>query len=289
MNVTPLVSVIVPCYNSGKTLSRTINSVLRQTWERIEIIIINDGSTDKFTIEQLDFFSTEPKITIYSQSNKGLSSARNRGISISNGEYILPLDSDDWLDNNAIKIMLDAYNKSNLNSIVFSDIKLEGERVGVKETFCNPFEQLFSNQLPYCMLFPKSVFNEIPGYDETLLFGLEDWDLNIRLLINKYNFVKVNKSIFHYQVDTSGMFQSVTSKRFGYIFNKIKQKNSDTYVIFNLLRVMKYSIKISSNRNLFLYLIQNSINNIFPVKLFNYVYYLINQIQSITSRRASKP
>jgi len=289
MNVTPLVSVIVPCYNSGKTLSRTINSVLRQTWERIEIIIINDGSTDKFTIEQLDFFSTEPKITIYSQSNKGLSSARNRGISISNGEYILPLDSDDWLDNNAIKIMLDAYNKSNLNSIVFSDIKLEGKRVGVKETFCNPFEQLFSNQLPYCMLFPKSVFNEIPGYDETLLFGLEDWDLNIRLLINKYNFVKVNKSIFHYQVDTSGMFQSVTSKRFGYIFNKIKQKNSDTYVIFNLLRVMKHSIKISSNRNLFLYLIQNSINNIFPVKLFNYVYYLINQIQSITSRRASKP
>jgi glycosyltransferase involved in cell wall biosynthesis len=289
MNVTPLVSVIVPCYNSGKTLSRTINSVIRQTWERIEIIIINDGSTDKFTIEQLDFFSTEPKITIYSQSNKGLSSARNRGISISNGEYILPLDSDDWLDNNAIKIMLDAYNKSNLNSIVFSDIKLEGKRVGVKETFCNPFEQLFSNQLPYCMLFPKSVFNEIPGYDETLLFGLEDWDLNIRLLINKYNFVKVNKSIFHYQVDTSGMFQSVTSKRFGYIFNKIKQKNSDTYVIFNLLRVMKHSIKIPSNRNLFLYLIQNSINNIFPVKLFNYVYYLINQIQSITSRRASKP
>jgi glycosyltransferase involved in cell wall biosynthesis len=289
MNVTPLVSVIVPCYNSGKTLSRTINSVIRQTWERIEIIIINDGSTDKFTIEQLDFFSTEPKITIYSQSNKGLSSARNRGISISNGEYIMPLDSDDWLDNNAIKIMLDAYNKSNLNSIVFSDIKLEGKRVGVKETFCNPFEQLFSNQLPYCMLFPKSVFNEIPGYDETLLFGLEDWDLNIRLLINKYNFVKVNKSIFHYQVDRSGMFQSVTSKRFGYIFNKIKQKNSYTYVIFNLLRVMKHSIKIPSNRNLFLYLIQNSINNILPVKLFNYVYYLINQIQCITLRRASKP
>ena len=289
MNGTPLVSIIIPCFNSGKTLSRTINSVIRQTWERIEIIIVNDGSTDRFTIEKLDFFSTVPKIIVHSQGNKGLSSARNLGISISNGEYILPLDSDDWLDNNAIELMLNAYNQNNLNSIIFSDIKFEGKRHGVKKTFCNPFEQLFSNQLPYCMLFPKSVFNEIPKYDESLLFGLEDWDLNIRLMINKYNFVKINKSIFHYWVDTKGMFQSVTSKKFGYIFTQIRQKNLDIYNIFSLLKIMKYSRKIPSNRNLLLYLIQNFIYSIIPVKLFNYVYYLINQIRPSLSRKVSIP
>ena len=92
MNGTPLVSVIVPCYNSGKTLSRTIDSVIRQTWKNIEIIIVNDGSIDRSTIELLGFLSTNPKITVHSQSNKGLASARNSGIRISKGEFILPLD-----------------------------------------------------------------------------------------------------------------------------------------------------------------------------------------------------
>jgi glycosyltransferase involved in cell wall biosynthesis len=279
MNGTPLVSVIVPCYNSGKTLSRTIDSVIRQTWENIEIIIINDGSTDRSTIELLGYLSTKPKIIVHSQSNKGLASARNSGIRISKGEFILPLDSDDWLDDNAIKLMLDSANQNNRNNIVFSNIKLEGEKVGVKETYCNPFEQLFSNQLPYCMLFPKSVFNEISGYDESFLFGLEDWDLNIRLFINKHNFMKVNKSIFHYWVDKRGMFQSVTSKKFGYIFTQIMQKNSDTYVVSNLLKLMKCSKKIPSHRNMFFYLIIYLIYSIFPMKLSNYLYYSINYVK----------
>jgi len=279
MNGTPLVSVIVPCYNSGNTLSRTIDSVTRQTWENIEIIIINDGSTDRSTIELLGYLSTKPKIIVHSQSNKGLASARNSGIRISKGEFILPLDSDDWLDDNAIKLMLDSANQNNRNSIVFSNIKLEGEKVGVKETYCNPFEQLFSNQLPYCMLFPKSVFNEISGYDESFLFGLEDWDLNIRLFINKHNFMKVNKSIFHYWVDTRGMFQSVTTKKFGYIFTQIMQKNSDTYVVSNLLKLMKCSKKIPSHRNMFFYLIIYLIYSIFPMKLSNYLYYSINYVK----------
>ncbi len=278
MNEIPLVSVIVPCYNSGNTLSRTIDSVVRQTWEKIELIIVNDGSTDKSTIELLDFFSTKPNITVHSQINKGLASARNNGIRISKGEFILPLDSDDWLDDNAIKIMVEKSQLINESSIVFSDIRLEGKRVGVKKTYCNPFEQLFSNQLPYCMLFPKTVINKINGYDENLIYGLEDWDLNIRLLMSKNNFIKINEPIFHYWVDDKGMFKSITSKKFGYIFTNIKQKYSDTYMIVNLLKIMKYSRDIPSNRSLFIYLILNFMYTIIPVKLFNYIYYLFIQI-----------
>lgn len=273
MSDIPLVSVIVPCYNSGDTLLRTVNSVFRQTWEKIELIIVNDGSTDKLTIELLDFFSMKPNIIVYSQINRGLASARNNGIRISKGEFILPLDSDDWLDDNAIKIMIDTYKLSKDQSIVFPNIKLEGKRVGLKKTYCNPFEQLFSNQLPYCMLFPKNIINKIEGYDENLNYGLEDWDLNIRLLINKNNFIKVNKPLFHYWVDSKGMFHSVTSKKFGYIFTQIRDKNPDTYTIVNLLKIMKNSRNIPSNRGLFIYLIQNFIYNCIPVKLFNYTYY----------------
>jgi glycosyltransferase involved in cell wall biosynthesis len=272
MNGTPLVSVIVPCYNSGKTLSRTIDSVISQTWENLEIIIINDGSTDTATIELLSILSTKPKITVHSQSNKGLASARNSGIRISKGNFILPLDADDWIDDNAIKLMLGAYNQDNRKSIVFSDIKLEGKRLGVKETYCNPFEQLFSNQLPYCMLFPRSVFDEVSGYDESLILGLEDWDLNLRLLRSGYKFTKNGNSYFHYTTAPSGMFRDITSKKFGLISKKIRNKFIDNYRIRNLYRTYKLSKEIPSKRYLPFYFAVNFVYEILPPIVINKIY-----------------
>lgn len=277
MSEIPLVSVVVPCYNSGITLSRTIDSVFKQTWENVELIIINDGSTDNSTIELVDFFSEMPNVTVHSQPNKGLASARNKGISISKGEYILPLDSDDWLDDNAIKIMVETERLMDESCIIFSDIQLEGGRVGVKETFCNPFEQLFSNQLPYCMLFPKNILNKVNGYDESLVYGLEDWDLNIRLLISKNKFIKINKPMFNYWVDNKGMFQSVTSKKFGNIFTSIKNKYPETYMFTNLFKMMKYSRSTPSKRSLCKYLALNYLLMIMPVYLLNYIYYSFMQ------------
>ena len=254
------------------TLSQTIDSVIRQTWENIEIIIINDGSTDKSTIELLGFLSTKLKIIVHSQSNKGLASARNSGIRISKGEFILPLDSDDWLDDNAIELMLNAYNQNNLKSIIFSDIKMEGKRVGIKETNCNPFEQLFSNQLPYCMLFPKSVFNEISGYDESLLFGLEDWDLNLRLLISGYKFTKNKIPYFHYTTAPSGMFRDITSKKFGLIYKKIRNKNIYNYKFKNLYKTYKLSKAIPSKRCISYYFAVNFVYKITPPIIINKMY-----------------
>jgi len=275
MSRDPLVSVIVPCYNSGKTLSRTIDSVIRQTWENFEILIIDDGSTDKSTIELLGYLSTKPKIIVHSQSNKGLASARNSGFRISKGEFILPLDSDDWLDDNAIKIMLDVYNQNNRNSIIFSNIKLEGEKNGVKKTYCNPFEQLFSNQLPYCMLFPKGVFNDITGYDESLLFGLEDWDLNLRLLISGYKFTKSDNAHFHYTTAPSGMFRDITSKNFGLIFNKIRNKYVYNYKFKNLYKTYKLSKEIPSKRYLSYYFAINFVFEIIPPSIINKIYLFV--------------
>jgi len=288
MNNQPLVSVIIPCYNSGKTISRAIESILIQTWKNLELIIVNDGSTDKSTIDLLNSFSANPDIKLYSQNNRGLAAARNSGIRISNGYFILPLDSDDWLDPNAIKIMVDIYGKSIPNSIVFSDIKLEGSRNQIKTTFSNPFEQMFSNQLPYCMLFPKEVLVSANGYDENLLYGLEDWDLNIRLLINGFNFVKINEPVFHYWVDSKGMFQSLTIKSFGNIFTQIRMKYSNSYKIPCLIKNMVNSKGIPSNRKLFFYIIQNGIYKMLPKRLFNSFFYLCIRLISLNRNSNSK-
>ena len=272
MNEIPLVSVIVPCYNSGNTLSRTIDSVVKQTWEKIELIIVNDGSTDKSTIELLDFFSTKPNITVYSQINKGLASARNNGIRISKGEFILPLDSDDWLDDNAIKIMVETSQLINESSIIFSDIQLEGKRSGVKKTYCNPFEQLFSNQLPYCMLFPEDIIKKINGYDENLINGLEDWDLNLRLIMFGHKLKKINKPLFHYTTAHSGMFWDKTSKDFGSIFKKIRNKHLTYYKFGNLYNTYKISKQIPSKRDITAYFLLDLIYKIAPAIVINKIY-----------------
>ena len=89
----PLVSVIITTYNHGCYLSKSIKSVLNQTYDNIEIIVIDDGSTDDTSEIIKDF----PKVVYHYQENGGLSNARNSGIDICRGEFVVFLDADDWL------------------------------------------------------------------------------------------------------------------------------------------------------------------------------------------------
>ena len=90
----PLISIIIPAYNAGDTIERCVKSALSQTYPSIEVIVVNDGSTDS-TAEILKRFEN---ITITSQKNKGVSAARNAGLKIASGEYLTFVDSDDYLD-----------------------------------------------------------------------------------------------------------------------------------------------------------------------------------------------
>ena len=172
------VSVIIPCYNSGNTLLRTVKSVEVQTFKDIEIIVVNDGSTDNSTLDILNKISK--KIKVINQENKGLSAARNRGIKDAKGEYILPLDSDDYLLPIFIERALEEFNNNDTNC-VYTNIFMFGEREGVLDRNYNYFVQLFNNQLPYCLFFKKIIWEKLEGYDETMKLGYEDWEFNIRM------------------------------------------------------------------------------------------------------------
>ncbi|MDK0703833.1 glycosyltransferase [Clostridium perfringens] len=118
-----LVSVIVPAYNSEKYLSACIESLLAQTYESIEIIIINDGSTDN-TMSICDFYEKSKDITvIHKKIGGGCSSARNTGLSIAKGDYITFCDSDDYMKINQIEVLVDNLEKmgSDLSSCSFSN------------------------------------------------------------------------------------------------------------------------------------------------------------------------
>ena len=101
----PLISVIVPAYNAEPYLEKCLDSILRQTYERLEIIVVDDGSTDKTRDIADAAAQTDSRIRVIHQENKGLGEARNAGLDIATGELIAFVDSDDWLELNAYEVM----------------------------------------------------------------------------------------------------------------------------------------------------------------------------------------
>ncbi len=112
MSTSPLVSIIVAVYNIQDYLAPCLSSILSQTYPNIEIIIINDGSTDKSLKILKGYQKKYPRIKIITQKNSGLSAVRNRGLKSANGEYICFIDGDDYLDPNYIKHLVSAITKS---------------------------------------------------------------------------------------------------------------------------------------------------------------------------------
>ncbi len=111
-----LASVIVPAYNAEKTIGRCIDSLLNQTFENIEIIIVDDGSTDGTELICSSF--CDERIRFVHQENGGVSSARNRGLEIAEGEYILFCDSDDWVEENFVECLCNEFDNSDIDLVV---------------------------------------------------------------------------------------------------------------------------------------------------------------------------
>ncbi|WP_455845537.1 glycosyltransferase family 2 protein [Pantoea agglomerans] len=129
MNEKPLFSLIIPVYNSQKTIKRTLLSVLKQTFSSYEVIVVNDGSSDS-TANILQEFSAYSKVTVIHQINAGVSAARNSGMQQARGEYVLFLDADDWVDDNFLMIFkqnLDAWPAESVDLMVGN---LNDNRVG---------------------------------------------------------------------------------------------------------------------------------------------------------------
>ena len=104
----PTISVIVPIYNTAAYLSRCIESLVNQTYSDLQIILIDDGSTDESSAIADDWQIKDPRIEVYHQLNQGQSAARNVGLQHARGEYIAFVDSDDYIDSNYFSTMLQA-------------------------------------------------------------------------------------------------------------------------------------------------------------------------------------
>ena len=142
----PAVSVIIPVYNVEKYLRECLDSVLAQTFPDLEIICVNDGSTDGSRTVLSEYVAKDDRIRIVDRENGGLSEARNSGASVATGKYIYFLDSDDWLEPNAMQKCFEISEKHHLDVFIF-DCKAEFESEDLHDCFAfkpsdTPYEEI---------------------------------------------------------------------------------------------------------------------------------------------------
>lgn len=124
----PVVSIVIPVYNSAPYLDSCLNSVVKQTYQSFEVIIINDGSTDNSEEIIKRYEKSDKRFKLFSQENHGLGYTRNKGIHLSKGKYIFFLDSDDLIPHNAIELLVNAIEKNNADYAVGKVVRFNNNR-----------------------------------------------------------------------------------------------------------------------------------------------------------------
>ena len=194
------VSVIMPCFNDGEYITESIESVLNQSYKNLELIIINDGSTDELTNNKLNNLS-HPQIKIFTTSNIGPSAARNFGISKSTGKYILPVDADDLIHSIYVEECVKQLEKNDNVGIVYCYAELFGEQTGRWDLPDYSFDKmLLDNIIFVTSMFRKKDWEIIGGFNENLVHGMEDYDFWLSILELEREVVQLKEIYFYYRI-----------------------------------------------------------------------------------------
>lgn len=224
-----LISVIVPCYNHAKYLVEALDSVFNQSISNWECIIIDDGSTDNTKEISNNWVSKDSRFQYWYIKNSGVVKARNYGISIAKGNYILPLDADDRISKDYMYLALKAFNKN--IKVVYS----KAEKFGYVNGFWHlkdfsHFNLAVGNIIFCSAFFRKSDWESIGGYDTNMQNGLEDWEFWINLLKKDGLAHQIDKVCFFYRVNKKSRNSSINYETKEELLNYISIKHSDFFV-----------------------------------------------------------
>jgi glycosyltransferase involved in cell wall biosynthesis len=226
-------SVIIPCYNLGPLLIKAVQSIEKQTLGDIEIIVVDDVSTDHETKKILKSMDSADGISvIYRNTNGGASAARNTGIKSAKSEFILCLDADDSIAETYLEKAYAIFIKDVKASIgiVAPYTKMTGERTGEwkpkKENATIPVA-LIASPIPNASCFRKAAWKTVGGYDENLR-GFEDWELWISILESGYT-IDILPEVMYFYYNRPGSKVKTSNKNASKIMSYIVEKHKDTY------------------------------------------------------------
>jgi glycosyltransferase involved in cell wall biosynthesis len=199
------ISVVIPCFNHGEFLPEAVASVTRLGWHDIELIVVDDGSTDERTRQEMDKLKAQG-IKVIRQENKGLSAARNAAIVASQGEYIFPLDADDRMRSGWIDRAIEILDSNPKVGVVYGDAAFFGIKTG---RWCpapfDPEQLLERNMLTASGLYRRLVWDQNGGYDERMLLGFEDWDFWVGAAERGWEFAYLPEVFFEYRKAAESM------------------------------------------------------------------------------------
>ncbi|MDP2208916.1 MAG: glycosyltransferase [Bacteroidota bacterium] len=247
----PKVSVIIPCYNYGRYLTDAVESVVQQTYQDFEIIIVNDGSTDEteYVAESLVKKYHNYRIVLINQENSGKPAiSRNIGIAASKGQYILCLDADDKIASTMIEECLKVLENNPKFYIAYTDrLDFDGVEEIVQAGDYNFDKLKYENHISYCAMYRREVWEQVGGYRSNVT-GCEDWDFWVAAGARGFKGYHISKPLFKYRRHDTGRFQN--SKRYmEFIKAQIILNNSEAYSQEKIEEAKSILLREDQNRN----------------------------------------
>lgn len=251
----PKISIIVPIYNMESYLERCLNSLLAQTFTDFEVIAVDDGSTDRSLEVLNNFAKKDNRICVVSKQNGGVSSARNKGVSVANGKYIGFVDPDDWIDRDMYESMYSVASKANIDIVMCSYMREFGTHskqkvynvpekvlyfeeevkeyitrrlVGpLNEEIANP-ELLDAWGTVWSKLYKAEIIkeNNILFHDLKEIGSNEDTLFNIEATYYSKSFIFINRPYYHYwrvnDASVTSVYKPELLHQFRTLYNKIE-------------------------------------------------------------------
>ena len=255
----PLISVIIPVYKVEKYLEKCVDSVINQTYDNLEIILVDDGSPDNCPKMCDEYAKKDKRIKVIHKENGGVGSARNKGIEKSTGEYITFVDSDDWLEKNFIQEMLFIINKYKVDYVTCGYYRVYENK---KEIINGNLEEIVIDSKEYVnkllnvqngygfvhmKLIKKTKISNL-RFEEKLVVG-EDALFNIQLCKNIEKIVIYNKPLYNYYFNTNSVVRKYNNeycnnylKSMIYMSEYIRKNYKSENVIQNLYNYIAYHV-----------------------------------------------
>ena len=252
-----MLSIVIPVYNVEQFLSQCLDSIVKQTYKDYEVIIVNDGSTDKSLSIINKYVKKHNNFKVYTKKNGGLSSARNYGLKYVKGEYLTFLDSDDYIQTNTYELMMDNITNNN-NDIVLADIQFFNEETntyilkGLNTTISTDINKqaLLSPMFAWNKIYRTSYFiGEKVLYPKGLWY--EDIPVTTQLFAHTTAIGYVDKPLYNYRQRLTSIMGQTTDKVYDIFI--ILSNVKDNFIKLNIYNTYKTEIEYLFIEHIMLY------------------------------------
>lgn len=225
----PAVSVIIPCYNQGLFLHEAVESIRSQTYDDLEIIVVDDGSDDEGTA-RICAALEGPGIRVIRTENQGLAAARNTGIEYAAGRYVLPLDADDKIAPEYISEAVEVLEADSRIGIVYCRARLFGAVEGDWSLPEYSLQEMLKDNIIFCTaLFRKRDWEIAGGYDPAMVHGWEDYEFWLSLIERGGRVRRLEGKYFFYRVSPDSMVRSKEKSQKIEMFKRIFQRHQKLF------------------------------------------------------------